>query len=135
MCRELSRGRCQRVKATFGCQAQLAYGHTRFSSQSFAEWWALHCSQIQQKLGGGSAQLCCLLKMSFPRQSVTQRSHSKLSRGTRPQVQVRRTQVHTLDLVDMMLLSAGSELPNLMEAFTPVAINDRLDRVPRAAAV
>ena len=44
-------------------------------------------------------------------------------------------EVHTLDLVDMMLLSAGSELPNLMEAFTPVAINDRLDRVPRAAAV
>jgi len=40
--------------------------------------------------------------------------------------------VHTLDLVDMMLLSAGSELPNLMEAFTPVAINDRLDRMNSA---
>merc|ERR1719333_271564 len=40
--------------------------------------------------------------------------------------------VHTLTLVDMMFLSAGSELPVLMEAFTPVAINDRLDRMNSA---
>jgi len=43
--------------------------------------------------------------------------------------------VHTLDLVDMMLLSAGSELPTLMEAFTPVAINDRLDKLNSQVAV
>lgn len=37
--------------------------------------------------------------------------------------------VHTLSLVDMMFLSAGSELPVAMEAFTPVAINDRLQKL------
>jgi len=37
--------------------------------------------------------------------------------------------VHTLSLVDMMFLSAGSELPVMMEAFTPVAINDRLQKL------
>merc|ERR1719472_806245 len=37
--------------------------------------------------------------------------------------------VHTLTLVDMMFLSAGSELPVLMEAFTPRAIDDRLQKL------
>merc|ERR1719301_93719 len=41
----------------------------------------------------------------------------------------RRTSKFTLTLVDMMFLSAGSELPVLMEAFTPRAIDDRLQKL------
>merc|ERR1719155_221666 len=41
----------------------------------------------------------------------------------------RHFKVHTLALVDMMFLNAGSELPVLMEAFTPRAIDDRLQKL------